>query len=368
MRWDENGGTLEAQFVSVRGRAEPRRVVVADDTTADAAFKLVSQGTAILWRGDFVNGRQLLTALGHRVDARLKPLSDPEQPEASFHSWRQTQAQRATMLSLLLVPLRDGVVTLARSPSSGEALNEIFETLPGTAVIPLRDVLTAVSAAEWRRKGVPISALGGATIHPRFGVFPPTRQDYVDLVAAAPLPEVDVAFDIGTGSGVLAAVLLERGVLRVVATDNSPAAIATASDTLTRLGYADRSEVMADRLYPEGRAQLIVCNPPWLSGKAGTALESAVYDPESSMLRGYLDGLADHLAPGGEGWLVMSDLAEHLGLRKPDELRQMIAEAGLAAIDRLDAPPAPKGARDASDPLHFARRKEVVSLWRLRPA
>lgn len=33
------------------------------------------------------------------------------------------------------------------------------------------------------------------------------------------------------------------------------------------------------------------------------------------MLRGFLDGLTAHLAPGGEGWLVLSDLAERLELR-----------------------------------------------------
>jgi len=83
------------------------------------------------------------------------------------------------------------------------------------------------------------------------------------------------------------------------------------------------------------------------------------------MLREFLAGLGDHLEPGGEGWLVMSDLAEHLGLRDRGELSTKIAEAGLGVIGRLDAPPSPKGARDRSDPLYFARSQEVVSLWRL---
>ncbi len=39
------------------------------------------------------------------------------------------------------------------------------------------------------------------------------------------------------------------------------------------------------------------------------------------MLRGFLAGLADHLAPGGEGWLILSDLAEHLGLRPREQLQ-----------------------------------------------
>jgi len=369
LRWEENGETLEAPFISLRGRSAPSRATVADDTlTADAAFRLVSQGTAILWRGDFVNARQLLAALARRVDARLKVTSDPQHPEASFHSWRQTQAQRATLLSLLLVPVAAGIVPLPRAPDVADALSDAFGPLPDRAAMPLRDLVTAQSAAEWRRRGVPIAALDGAKVHPHFGVFPPTRQDYIDLVAKVPLPSAELAYDLGTGSGVLATVLLHRGIKQVIATDISPAAIASATEAFGQLGYAGRTQVVAGALYPEGRAGLIVCNPPWLPGKAGTALEAAVYDPDSAMLRAFLDGLQSHLEPGGEGWLVISDIAERLGLRRPGELEAMIAAAGLTVAGRLNAPPAPKGARDQGDPLHFARSKEVVSLWRLRAA
>jgi len=42
-------------------------------------------------------------------------------------------------------------------------------------------------------------------------------------------------------------------------------------------------------------------------------LEAVVYDPNSRMLRAYIAGLKQHLNKGGQGWLVLSDLAEHLG-------------------------------------------------------
>jgi methylase of polypeptide subunit release factors len=231
--------------------------------------------------------------------------------------------------------------------------------------MPLRDVLAAISAHEWRKNGVAIAALDGARIHPHFGVFPPTRQDYIDLVGTAPLPPAETAFDLGTGSGVLAAVLLHRGVPRVIATDSAPRAIACAQENLSRLGYAHRADIVADDLYPEGQAGLVVCNPPWLPAKSATDLESAVYDPQSRMLRAFLAGAATHLTPGGEAWLVMSDLAERLGLRAPGELEALIAAAGLVVLGRLDTAPSPKGARVQADPLFAARSAEVVSLWRL---
>jgi prophage antirepressor-like protein len=90
-----------------------------------------------------------------------------------------------------------------------------------------------------------------------------------------------------------------------------------------------------------------------------------VYDEGSRMLRGYLNGLAAHLAPGGEGWLILSDLAEHLGLRSRAELLDWVAQAGLTVLGRLDAKPRHSKASDTNDPLHSARAAEITSLWRL---
>ncbi|HPH15484.1 MAG TPA: hypothetical protein PLC34_16865, partial [Burkholderiaceae bacterium] len=61
---------------SERGASPPKKVVIADDTTtADAAYRLACEGTALLWRGDFQNARQLLQALARRAD---KPARKPK--------------------------------------------------------------------------------------------------------------------------------------------------------------------------------------------------------------------------------------------------------------------------------------------------
>src|SRR5690606_25632760 len=109
------------------------------------------------------------------------------------------------------------------------------------------------------------------------------------------------AYDIGTGTGILAATLAARGVARVVATDQDDRALACARENVERLGYADRIDVVRADLYPPGRAGLVVCNPPWLPVRPSTRLDQAVYDPGSRMLRGFLAGLASHLVDDGEG-------------------------------------------------------------------
>lgn len=356
------------RWQSEAGLPPPKRVVVADDTlSADSAFRLASEGTALLWRSDFQNARQLLQALVRRVDR--KPRKPAATMRDAFNQHRLAQSQRARTLGMLLIPFDAGhVIPLRRAPDVVEACTQAHGEAREGYVCSLRELLGVISAYEWRRNGVEVPALE-ARIHPHYGVFSPVRGEYVDLVAKAPLPAVlkkaSRAFDIGTGTGVLAALLAKRGVAKVVATDQDERALACARDNVARLGLGAQIDVRAADLFPDGRAPLIVCNPPWLPARPASPLEHAVYDPDSRMLRGFLSGLAEHLGPDGEGWLILSDFAEHLGLRTADELQGWIDDAGLKVLGHLDARPRHPKASDESDPLHAARSQEVTRLWRL---
>lgn len=363
--WSEGGQPRSALWRSEAGLAPPRRVEVVDDRlSADAAYRMASQGTALLWRGDFHNGKQLLQALARRIDRKPRKLQPASLTEA-FHLQRQAQGQRARILGSLLLPFEAGHrIPLPRAPEVAQACLEAWGGADEACLASLRELLGVIGAHEWRKKGVEIPALG-SRIHPHYGVFSPVRGEYVDLVAGAPLPAKSLAFDVGTGTGVLAAVLARRGVQRVVATDQDARALACARENVARLGLEGRVEVVQADLFPEGRAPLLVCNPPWLPGRPSSPLEHAVYDPESRMLRGFLAGLAAHLEAGGEGWLILSDLAEHLGLRTREELLAWIAAAGLTVLARIDTRPRHPKASDRADPLHAARAAELTSLWRL---
>lgn len=365
--WTEAGEARSAHWRSESGVAPPKRVAIADDRmTADAALRLASEGTALLWRGDFQNARQLLQALARRTDRKPKKARAPaSSPAEAFHLHRQAQSQRARTLGMLLLPFEaDHSIPLRRAPDVRQACLEAYGAADAPYVTSLRELLGLIGAHEWRKKGVEIAALGDR-IHPHYGVFSPVRGEYVGLVAQAPLPSLALAFDIGTGTGVLAAVLARRGIARVVATDQDPRALACARENLARLGLTGQVEIVQTDLFPEGRAPLVICNPPWVPARPSSALEHAVYDPDSRMLRGFLGGLAAHLAPGGEGWLILSDLAEHLGLRSRAELLAWIDEAGLTVAGRTDVRPHHPRVSDDTDPLHAARAAEVTSLWRL---
>jgi methylase of polypeptide subunit release factors len=163
----------------------------------------------------------------------------------------------------------------------------------------------------------------------------------------------------------LAAVLARRGIRHVVATDLEARALVCARANLERLGYAAQVDIEEADLFPQGRAALVVCNPPWLPARPSSALERGIYDPDSRMLKGFLNALPGHLAPAGEGWLILSDLAELLGLRSRDELLAAFDSAQLQVLGRQDIQPRHSKATDERDPLHWARAAEVTSLWRL---
>lgn len=387
VRWSDGGGEHHAHWRSEGGWPAPGSIVIADEKlAADEAFRLVGAGTALLWQGDFQAARQLLSALGARIDKRNRRA--PRDLALAFRQHREQSFHRARLLSLLLVPLdADYTVPLRRAPEVAEACTEAYGTAapitpaPGDSLVALRELLGVIGAHEWRRRGVDVPELDvhvpgepvrPGRIHPHYGVFSPVRGEYLELVATAPLPAdaaaIGRAVDVGTGTGVIAAILAQRGIQSVTATDLDARAIACARENIARLGFEKRVEVVEADLFAPGQADLIVCNPPWVPAEARIPSDYAVYDPDSRMLRGFLGGLRAHLNPGGEGWLIISDLAERLGLRSRGELLDVIEDSGLRVIERHDTRPTHARSADASDPLHAARAREITSLWRLGAA
>ena len=381
LQWEEGEQICSAHWHSENGIAPHKKIQIADDTlTADIAYRLACEGTAMLYRGDFQNARQLLQALVRRVDKPSKKSTRADRvskekiksPLDIFNLHRLTQSQRARILGMVLIQVNaDHTIPLRRAPDVAQACLEAYGAQENAYVISLRELLGVISAHEWRKTGVQVLTRDDeeVRIHPHYGVFSPVRSEYISLVLKAPIPEAikdgSIAFDIGTGTGVLAVILALRNVQKIIATDLSDRAIACAKENIAHLGLNSQIEIQKANLFPDGKAALIVCNPPWLPARPSSLLEHAVYDPESQMLKGFLSGLKDHLLPNGEGWLILSDLAEHLGLRTREELLSWIEQTGLKVIARLDTKPTHNKAFDKADALHAARSKEVTSLWRL---
>ncbi|WP_242347017.1 methyltransferase [Anaeromyxobacter terrae] len=386
--WRTPAGERRAAWLSHLVPA-PERAGAADDrTTAAAALARARRGEALVYGGDYHNARQLLTAMARRLgtapsddgrrspggrrSARLPPPPARDLTEA-FRQERALKRLEHEVLTRLLVPVESGWrIPLTRAPDVAAACEEALGPMPvAPGLLPLRELLGIVGAHEWRRRGVEVPALG-ARVHPHYGVYAPVRGEYVDLVAAAAAEwpvAGKLAYDVGTGTGVLALVLARAGA-RVVATDVEAAAAACARENAARLGLADRVEVVQADLFPEGGApaDLVVSNPPWLPAEAASPLERAVYDPGGRFLERLLRALPGRLAPGGEAWIVISDLAERLGLRPPGAVEALAIAAGLAVRDVREARPAHPRVKDREDPLHAARAAERTRLYRIGAA
>lgn len=120
------------------------------------------------------------------------------------------------------------------------------------------------------------------------------------------VPDAVTAIDLGCGTGVLAAALaVRRPAVRVIATDQSAAAVASARATAAANGVADRVEVVRDdglAARPDASADLIVLNPPFhIGGAVHTGIAHRMFADAARVL-----------APGGELWTVWNS---HLGYR-----------------------------------------------------
>ena len=167
VNWDEGGQAHAALWRSESGAAPPKKLQIADDRiAADAAYRLASEGTALLWRGDFQNARQLLQALARRIDR--KPRKAAASITEAFHFNRQAQAQRARTLGMLLLPCDENyTIPLRRAPDVQAACAEAYGPAQRPSILSLRELQGVIGAHEWRKKGVEIAALG-ARIHPHF--------------------------------------------------------------------------------------------------------------------------------------------------------------------------------------------------------
>lgn len=244
-----------------------------------------------------------------------------------------------TYRSLPLAEVAAGArVVLVQAPKALDALREIAEQVaavaaPDVTVLvgarvkhmtrAMNDVLgdsfTDVSATLARQKSRVLVARGP---RPRASSFPRCQQHpdlgltvcahgaafagaKVDIGTRALLarlgamaPGAGTALDLGCGTGVLAAALATaRPGLRVLAADQSAAAVASARATAAANGLAGSIEVLRDdaaETVPDASLDLVVCNPPFHVGAAVvTTAADRLFAAAARVLR-----------PGGELWTV----------------------------------------------------------------
>lgn len=136
----------------------------------------------------------------------------------------------------------------------------------------------------------------------------------LELLAGNAGPRV---LDIGVGSGAIAlGIADEHPGARVVATDNSPGALAVAEENLARTGLGDRVELVQGELFAglEGPFDLVVSNPPYVKPEEIDQLEPEVarFEPREALVaHGVTEAIVaqafSRLAPGARLVLEVGD-------------------------------------------------------------
>jgi len=155
-------------------------------------------------------------------------------------------------------------------------------------------------------------ALRGANTHRAFGgVFAGAALDIGTRLLIDNLPDTipghadDPAVDLACGNGIVAATLaLRQPGLRVYASDESAAAVASARATAAANGIADRMTVARDDALaslPAASASFIALNPPFHRGAA----------IDETIARHLFADAARVLRPGGELWTVWNSVLRY---------------------------------------------------------
>ena len=374
LQWTQAGEQRSARWRSEAGVAPPKRVQVVDDTlTADAAYRLASEGTGLLWRSDFHNARQLLQAMARRADrkprkaasrpalARTRPSTCTGRRRGSARAcwagcwWRWTATTRSRC------PAHP---TCARPAPRPGARPTGSHPSPRCANCWAWWARTSGARRAWRSRRWALRPATGSILTTAcsrrcaastWTWWPPRR-----------CPRSELAFDIGTGTGVLAAILARRGVAARGRDRPGPAGAGLRARK-PRRAWACRT-----------RSRW--CKPTSFR-RAGRRWSSAIRHgfrrgPARRWSTRSTTRTAGCCAAFSPGWPGTWRRAARAGsffrtwpstwaCARREELPALIEASGLRVVARRKCARATPRPRDAGDPLHAARAKEVTSLWRL---
>jgi release factor glutamine methyltransferase len=161
------------------------------------------------------------------------------------------------------------------------------------------------------------------------------RPDTELIVEMALADDYLNVLDLGTGSGCLLATLLaENPTATGLGVDVSDGALRVAAQNIARLGVQDRGQLKHSDWFSDvrGTFDLVVSNPPYISGAAYHDLEPEVrlwepklaLVPDESGLKAYRDiavSLQDYLTPNGRAFL-------EIGYDQGNSVAEIFSSAG----------------------------------------
>jgi len=331
-----------------------------------------------------------------------------QQEEAHTLDWLKKLKHQEVVHKLLIeISMEDHmpsqIMGLKRAPTNvKETLSFVFQSKNDmmrdklgsdtSFLLPLSDYLGMIGSYEWYRKGLYVFALNDY-IYPHYSVFPPTRQDYIELLDNINSTDnkESTLMEIGIGTGVISLILLkQQKVTKVIGTDINPYAVACSKENIERFGYENQVDIVQADMFPPTpieKIDILFFNPPWRPLKkredvAGeeeqekddelTLLDLSVYDVDQQLLKRYLLNAQYYVKEDGHVYLLLSNLGILLNIFKEVDLYQMFDKGNLELVDEYTTSSFRKGKdlskKSKSDPYDISgvKAQEVISLYKLR--
>lgn len=395
----QEGLVLHRPEPSVPETAVPAVTAASDP---DAVARRLLEGQSVVIRDAYPTGLKILSRLrehifgGAKVDIRdgRADTGGGKPDKDDFSSYRNRRAAYRDASNRLLVPVSHNRIALKKAPAIGW-LDELYPDV-SDFLLPFPQVQGLNSSWQWFLKGIRFPVLRHE-IYPWYGTYFPTRFDHLllfDRWLGRYRGGRKGALDVGTGCGVLAFMMLERGFEHVLATDINPNSVMTVRQNAMHQRVEDRVDAHVCNLFDSSvfdgydrRADLIVCNPPWLPGlpertadldQAWNREQGAGTDPGTDPDPGLMDlaiyyepdffdrlftGASRHLNEHGRLVILFSNLgrAEGVQVRHPveEELENNRRFVKVRMLRQKAKPPSKKTRR------RDHRKEEHVELWEL---
>jgi len=304
---------------------------------------------------------------GMAVLSDLKKLVFRGKNKQDFTAYRDKRSEFYQASNRLLVPVKDNTIALKKSPEIGW-LNLLYPDLQDF-LLTFPQIQGLNSSWQWYLKGIKYPGLK-EKIHPYYGTYFPTRFDHLHLfdnwLKKFNGPK-NLAIDIGTGCGVLAFQMLNRGFEKVIASDINPNSILSVREHAQKIGVSDRVHTFQSDLFEkhDQKTDLVVFNPPWLPAqKEIEGLDNAIYY-ESGLFERFFEKAADYIHDKGKLVLLFSNLAESQGVTGQHPVKEELANHSRYRQTRLLKRKVKQSSKKTKRRDH--RKNEFVELWELEP-
>jgi len=319
-----------------------------------------------LLKGEYVLVEDVYST-GLAILAKLKSYLRLKYSEENFQAQREFRAAYHDASRRLIVVVQNQRLALRKAPEIG-FLGRFYPN-QANFLLSFPEVQGLNSAWQWYEKGISMPGLNHK-LHPFFGTYFPTRFDHLQLFESWLKKYVGVkkqSVDVGVGSGVLSFMMLKHGFETVVGTDSNPNAIVGAREDAQRMGVSGKLGLIHGDLLADfqGKADLIVFNPPWLPAQGSiSGLDSAIYYDDSLFSR-FFEQSFRCLEPDGKLVILFSNLGVTAGVANTNPVEVELASGGrFTKVQQLT-----RNVKEASVKTkrnQTWRAAEQVELWELK--